>query len=66
MSPDQETVVPEYRKTKTAGVYVRHQARCPAAGGDPGPMPLPAHLPRSRVGFGQTGDGVVCDVPRPR
>ncbi len=32
--PDQEKVVPEYRKTKTAGVYVRHQARCPAAGGD--------------------------------
>ena len=30
MDPDQETVVPEYRKTKTAGVYVRHQARCPA------------------------------------
>jgi hypothetical protein len=23
--------VPEYRKTKTAGVYMRHQARCPAA-----------------------------------
>jgi len=34
MDPDQETVVPEYRKTKTAGVYLRHQARCPAAGGD--------------------------------
>jgi integrase len=32
--PDQEMVVPEYRKTKTAGVYMRHQARCPAAGGD--------------------------------
>jgi hypothetical protein len=26
--------VPEYRKTKTAGVYVRHQARRPAAGGE--------------------------------
>jgi len=32
MDPDQETVVPEYRKTKTAGLYVRHQARCHAAG----------------------------------
>ena len=30
MTPDQEAAVPEYRKTKTAGVYVRHQARCPA------------------------------------
>jgi len=27
--PDQELAVPEYRKTKTVGVYVRHQARCP-------------------------------------
>jgi integrase len=34
--PDQEAVVPEYRKTKTAGVYVRHQMRCPAAGADEG------------------------------
>jgi hypothetical protein len=31
--PDQEFAVPEYRKTKTAGVYVRHQSRC-AAGSD--------------------------------
>jgi integrase len=29
-SPDQELAVPEYRKTKTVGVYVRHQTRCPA------------------------------------
>jgi len=28
---DREIAVPEYRKTTTAGVYVRHQARCPAA-----------------------------------
>jgi hypothetical protein len=34
--PDQEAVVPEYRKTKTVGVYVRHQMRCPAAGADEG------------------------------
>ena len=33
-SPDQESTVPEYRKTKTAGVYVRHQARCPAGSSD--------------------------------
>jgi integrase len=26
--------VPEYRKTRTAGVYVRHQARCPAGSSD--------------------------------
>ena len=26
--------MPEYRKTKTVGVYVRHQTRCPAADGD--------------------------------
>ena len=26
--------MPEYRKTKTAGVYVRHQVKCPAAGPD--------------------------------
>jgi integrase len=32
--PDQESIVPEYRKTKTAGVYVRHQARCPAGSSD--------------------------------
>lgn len=25
------TALPEYRKTRTTGVYVRHQARCPAA-----------------------------------
>lgn len=31
--PDQEFAVPEYRKTKTADVYVRHQSRC-AAGPD--------------------------------
>jgi hypothetical protein len=36
MDPDQETLVPEYRKTKNAGVYVRHQARCPAASGGDG------------------------------
>jgi hypothetical protein len=30
LPPDQELAVPEYRKTKTVGVYVRHQARCPA------------------------------------
>jgi integrase len=34
MRPDQEVAVPEYRKTRTVGVYVRHQARCPAAGAD--------------------------------
>ncbi len=34
--PDQENVVAEYRKTKTAGVYVRHQTRCPATGGEGG------------------------------
>jgi hypothetical protein len=34
MTPDQEAAVPEYRKTKTAGVYVRHQARCPSASAD--------------------------------
>jgi hypothetical protein len=26
--------VPEYRKTKTVGVYVRHQARCAAGSSD--------------------------------
>lgn len=34
MDPDQEMVVPDYRKTKTAGVYIRHQARCPAGSAD--------------------------------
>ena len=32
--PDQEAAVPEYRKTKAVGVYVRHQMRCPAARAD--------------------------------
>lgn len=34
VAPEQESTVPEYRKTKTAGVYVRHQARCPAGASD--------------------------------
>ena len=29
MAPDQETAVPEYRKTKTAGVYVRPSGPVP-------------------------------------
>jgi integrase len=31
MSPDQENAVPEYRKTKTSGLYIRHQSKCAAA-----------------------------------
>ena len=57
--------MPEYRKTKTVGVYVRHQARCPA-GILRGSMPLSAVVSRAPLGFEQTGDGVVRDVPGPR
>jgi integrase len=36
VNPDQESAVPDYRKTRSPGVYVRHQSRCPAATAEDG------------------------------
>ena len=62
--PDQESMVPEYRKTKTAGVYVRHQARCPAGSSDARCRCRPTY--RGRRWDSRTGDGVVRDIRGPR
>ena len=60
--PDQETVVPEYRKTKTVGVYVRHQTRCPAAGGTRARCRCQPSYRGRRWDPSQRTDGVVRHV----